>query len=149
MNGSRNRPRPTVGPRLACSFGIRRKFAARIHGEGNAVKTRMESHFPDSDVKLVTAPDFRNGTGGFARVSQRSAARSRPLGIAELLRFLKPGCGLEQSEMRDAAWRQREQQAAAKQNGERSHVISPFSNPLESARGRSEALHLRAPRGGS
>src|SRR5262250_2841604 len=136
MNGSRNRPGPTVGPRLAYGFGIQRKFVARIHGEGNAVKARMESHLPDSDVKLVTAPDFRNGTGGFARVSQRSAARSRPLRIAEFLRFLKPGCGLEQSEMRDAAWRQCEQQVAAKQNDKHSHVISPFSNrlnPLEAA----------------
>jgi hypothetical protein len=85
----------------------------------------MESHFPDSDVKLVTALDFGNGAGGFAGVSQRSAARSRPLRIAELLRFLKPGCGLEQSEMRDAQRRQREQQAAAKQNGKGSHLISP------------------------
>ena len=35
-------------------------------------------------MKFVTALDFRNGAGGFAGISQRSAARSRPLRIAEL-----------------------------------------------------------------
>jgi hypothetical protein len=68
----------------------------------------MESHFTDSDVKLLTALDFRDGTGGFAGVSRHSAARRRHLRIAEILRFHKPGSGLEQSEMRDAARRQRE-----------------------------------------
>ena len=75
--------RGRVGPRLTGGFGIRREFAARIHGEGDAVKARVESHFTDSDVKLVTALDFSDGAGGFAGVSQRSAAGRRPLRIAE------------------------------------------------------------------
>ncbi len=110
VNGSRNRPLTTVRPRLAYGVGIGREFASRIHRDGNAVKARMESQLPDSDVKLLTAPDFRGGAGGFTGVRQRSAARSRPLGIAEFLRFLKPGCGLEQSKMSQAARRQRQRQ---------------------------------------
>src|SRR5579862_1166799 len=95
----------------------------------------MEGHFPDPDVELVTALDFGNSAGGLAGIGERSAAGRRPLRIAEL-RFLKPGSGLEQSEMRKAQGRQHQQQAAAQQNAKRSHVISPVTslprlNPLE------------------
>src|ERR1700682_3540834 len=135
MNSSRNGP-GTLGPRPGSGFGIRWEFITRIHCKRDAIKPRVESHFPNSDVELVAALYVCDGAGGFARVGRRSTARSRPLRVADL-RLLKPGCGLQQSEMCHPRRRpHREQNATAKQRVKPSHVNSPFINPLESAEDR-------------
>src|SRR5579872_5565647 len=76
-------------------------------------------------MKRVTAAYAGDGAGGLAGVRQRSAARSRPLWIAEL-GFLQPGCGLEQPEMRVPTRCQPDEHTDAKNDSERSHVSIPF-----------------------
>jgi hypothetical protein len=60
----------------------------------------MECHLLDSKMKLFASFEFCHGTGGFTLIGQRSAARIRPLRVAEIIFFHNPRRGRKQFEMR-------------------------------------------------